>query len=112
MKEARSSVTIGAISRVHRMTHASVWTATHDNGWTTGVTTKPDGTFAAWLTRESTGPVIPDYIEDSPENAMRAAEYALRQKTGHATCSSTCSGWQLHTHAHPRLENDDGTEGG
>jgi hypothetical protein len=25
----------------------AAWTATHDNGWTTGATENPDGTFAA-----------------------------------------------------------------
>jgi hypothetical protein len=31
------------------MMHASVWTATHDNDWTTGVTENPDGTFCRWI---------------------------------------------------------------
>jgi hypothetical protein len=91
--------------------HAAVWTATHDNGWTTGVTENPDGTFAAWLTRETTGPVIPEYIEDSPENAMRAAEYALHQKTGHDRCSPACSGWQLHQHPHRQPESEEEEDG-
>jgi hypothetical protein len=53
----------------------AAWTATHDNGWTTGATENPDGTFAAWTTPpDHRGPIPAEYIEDSPENGMRAAE--------------------------------------
>jgi hypothetical protein len=79
----------------------AVWTASHDNGWTTGATENPDGTFSAWATSEPAGAIRPDYIEDGPENAMRAAEYALEQKTGHAQCSRACSGWQMHMQPEP-----------
>jgi hypothetical protein len=70
-----------------------LWTATHDKGWTTGVTENPDGTYAAWVTRETTGPVTAAYVEDTPENAMRAADYAVAEKTGHRQCSSASSRW-------------------
>jgi hypothetical protein len=69
----------------------------HDNGWTTGATENPDGTFAAWATRTGdTGPITPDYIEDGLENAMRAAVYALEQKAGHPQCSPDCSVGDAH----------------
>ena len=74
----------------------AAWTATHVNGWTTGATENPDGTFAAWTTNEA-GPIRPDYIEDTPEHAMLAADYALKQKTGHRQRSLGCSDCQLHT---------------
>ena len=74
-----------------------LWTNIHDNGWITTAAEGPDGTFLAWATPEDeTSSVTLDYIEDGPENAMRAAEFALRRKSGHATCSTRCTGWVLH----------------
>jgi hypothetical protein len=79
----------------------AAWTAAHDNGWTTGATENPDGTFAAWATQTGdTAPITAEYIEDGLENAMRAAVYALEQKTRHPQCSPRCSGWRMHTHPH------------
>lgn len=71
-----------------------VRTAAHENGWTTGIAETPDGTFAAWASRTDESRPIPDCIEDSPENAMRAADFALRQKTGHGPCSAAPSQWR------------------
>lgn len=75
----------------------AVWTAAHDNGWTTNALENLDGTFSAWAAPDPATVAI-DYIEDGPEHAKIAAEYALRQKTGHTRCSAGCSGWQLHFH--------------
>jgi len=73
-----------------------VWTATHHNGWITTAAENPDGTYSAWAAPE--GQTVPaDYLEDGPEHARIAAEYALRQKTGHQ-CSDQCSGWTFHEH--------------
>jgi hypothetical protein len=80
-----------------RSLQLAVWTATHDNGWETTVSENVDHTFSAWAA-PFTGPVRIDYVEDGPENAMRAAEFALRRKTGHDQCSRVCSGWTRHSH--------------
>jgi hypothetical protein len=74
----------------------AVWTNLHDNGWMTTAVESPDGTFFAWATPDETLRVVVDYIEDGAENAMRAAEFALRRKSGHTTCSTRCTGWLLH----------------
>ena len=75
-----------------------LWTAVHDNGWVTKAVENPDGSYSAWATTDpdALGPV--DFVEDGPENGKRAAEYALRQRTGHEHCSDACSGWTVHTH--------------
>jgi hypothetical protein len=39
-----------------------------------------------------------EYVEMNPETARAAAMFALKQKSGHDTCSAACSGWELHTH--------------
>ena len=71
----------------------AIWIASHENGWTTGVTENPDRTYAAWVTPDTTDSVTAAYIEVTPENARRAADYALVQQTGHRQCSPACSGW-------------------
>jgi hypothetical protein len=53
----------------------SVWSADHDNGWTTTVSENPDGTSAAWAAPRNTTMAV-DYIEDEPEHARIAPEYA------------------------------------
>jgi len=73
------------------------WTAQHDNGWVTTVLETPSGSFSAWVAREGEASSV-DYAEDGPEHAKRAAEAALKIRTGHAECSNQCSGWTLHTH--------------
>ena len=73
-----------------------IWQAHHDNGWISVVAEQPDGTFVAWA-----GPgeaVGVDYIEDTPEHAQAGALFALKRKSGHATCSARCSDWEMHTH--------------
>jgi hypothetical protein len=73
------------------------WSARHDNGWVTSVLENPDGTYAAWAAEDSTLASV-DYIETDAETAMRAAEYALRTKSGHQRCSRECSTWEMQTH--------------
>ena len=82
----------------------AIWTATHDNGWTTTAAENADGTYSAWAAPADWSVVLRDYLEDSPEHARIAAEYALKQKTGHE-CSEQCSGWTYHEHA---IESDEG----
>jgi hypothetical protein len=31
-------------------------------------------------------------------SAKAAADYALRDKSGHDRCDGECAGWELHTH--------------
>lgn len=75
----------------------SVWSAVHDNGWVTKAVEIPDGRFAAWAAPDDRA-TTPAYIEDGPENAKNAAEFALRETSGHSTCSARCTGWQLEQH--------------
>ncbi|MGH9310590.1 MAG: hypothetical protein ACRD1U_14530 [Vicinamibacterales bacterium] len=75
----------------------AAWTARHDNGWVATVLETPNGLYSAWVGREGEA-ISVDYVEDSPEHAQIAAEFALKQRTGHAQCSAQCSGWLLHTH--------------
>ena len=88
----------------------AVWTNVHDNGWVANAVEMPDGTFAAWAAADATTSGTPgaapirfsvDYVEDGPENAKRAAQFALERKSGHTRCSPNCSGWQIHFHAVP-----------
>ena len=81
----------------------AVWTNIHDNGWVAHAVENPDGTFAAWAAPDATGTAVADYVEDGPENAKRAAEFALTQKSGHQQCSPSCTGWQVHFHDHETL---------
>ena len=37
-----------------------------------------------------------DCVEDGPENAKRAAEFALERKSGYTQCSPSCSEWRVH----------------
>jgi hypothetical protein len=72
-----------------------VWTAHHDNGWLTQAVEKSDGTYTAWAHHQDAVVSGPDYVEMDVENAKRAAEFGLRQKSGHPNCSSACSEWEL-----------------
>jgi hypothetical protein len=72
------------------------WAAHHDNGWVTNVLANPDGTYSAWASLESTLASV-DYIEIDVESAMRAAEFALRRKSGHVQCSPRCTRWTVHS---------------
>ena len=73
----------------------AVWRNRHDNGWSSNVSENEDGTFSAWATPDNAWAVV-DYVEDGPENAKRAADYALARKSGHEECSPQCSGWYVH----------------
>ena len=73
----------------------ALWEARHDNGWITVVMEQPDGTFLAWAGQG--GAVGVDYVEDSPDFARAAALFALKRKTGHATCSPACSDFEMRT---------------
>jgi hypothetical protein len=77
----------------------AIWTSVHANGWVANAIERPDGTFAAWATNDATADV--DYVEDGPENAKRAAEFALARKSGHDQCSPLCLGWRVHFHELP-----------
>ena len=74
------------------------WTALHDNGWVTHARENLGGTYSAWAAPEGVHS-SPDSVEDGPDNAKAAAEYALRTKSGHAECSPQCSGWEWHLYA-------------
>jgi hypothetical protein len=76
--------------------HLAYWAAHHDNGWVTNVLENPDGTYSAWASLESTLASV-DYIEIDVESAMRAAEFALRRKSGHVLCSEACTAWTVHS---------------
>ena len=76
----------------------TIWTNLHHNGWITNAAENADGTFAAWAAPEATVVLVADYIEDGPENARRAAEFALKQKSGREQCSSSCTGWSVYFH--------------
>jgi hypothetical protein len=75
------------------------WIARHDNGWITLVEDRGDGTWAAWALPEGTPVSGPDYIEMDDVSAKAAAEFALRQKSGHTDCSANCSFWAPHSHS-------------
>jgi hypothetical protein len=80
------------------------WAARHDNGWVANALQNPDGTYAAWAAPDSTLASV-DYIEIDAATAMRAAESALRTKSGHVECSPDCSGWLLQPHPHDAAAN-------
>ena len=48
--------------------------------------------------RQTTSPIVLDYVEDSFEHAQIAAEFALKPKARHTQCSTDCSGWQAGSH--------------
>jgi hypothetical protein len=75
------------------------WIARHDNGWITLVEERPNGTWGAWAHPEGAPVLDPDYIEMDDLSAQAAAEFALREKSGHDQCAAGCSGWELHTHS-------------
>jgi hypothetical protein len=70
-----------------------VWSAQHDNGWSTAVIERRDRTFAA-----AAGPgdaVAVTNFHDTVHDACAAAKSALQHRTGHAVCSPLCSEWAL-----------------
>ena len=88
----------GAYSYMVNMRMLIVWTARHDNGWTTVAFERDDGEFCAGAAPPGVNGVRLEYVEDGPEHAKIAAEFDLKQKTGHERCSANCSGWEAHTH--------------
>jgi hypothetical protein len=90
-------MSVGLLNTEHRA--LAIWTSVHDNGWVANAVERPDGTFAAWAASDATTYV--DYVEDGPENAKLAAEFALRRKSGHEQCSPLCLGWRVHFHVLP-----------
>jgi len=71
-----------------------VWEAIHDNGWTTRIDERHDGSFRAWAGVRS-GRGVDDSIMPSVEDAHRAVMSSLRTVTGHAQCSHGCSDWDI-----------------
>ena len=76
--------------------HLVIWEALHDNGWTTLVMERSDGTFVAWAGPDESVGV--DCVADTPEQAQAAAMFALKRKSGHDPCSIRCSGFEMRTH--------------
>ena len=74
------------------------WVAHHDNGWFAHADERLDGTWAAWAVVGGGVVPSPDYIEMDDVSAKAAADFALREKSGHELCSAGCSGWELHSH--------------
>jgi len=77
-----------------------VWEATHDNGWTTRIDERRDGSFRAWAGSRS-GRGIIDSIMPSVEAAHRTVMSSLRSETGHTTCSRRCSDWDIRSRRAP-----------
>ena len=69
-----------------------IWEAIHDNGWTTTVTQRVDGTFAA-LTENTAGLQLSD-VAVTLEHAYDAVRRALA-RGGHSQCSLGCSEWAM-----------------
>ena len=75
-----------------------LWRAQHDNGWSTYATERPlEGTFGVGIAPEGASQVFLQHSEDDAERAKIAADFLLKQKTGHDRCSAGCSGWQVQT---------------
>ena len=71
----------------------AVWSAQHDNGWSTAVIERRDRTFAAAAGPGDTLAVA--NFHDTVHDACAAAKSALQRRTGHAVCSPRCSEWAL-----------------
>ena len=72
------------------------WEAIHDNGWTTTVAQRPDGTFVA-VTEDSAGLRLTE-VAVTLEDARDAVRRALA-RCGHSECSLGCSEWAMTTGA-------------
>lgn len=73
------------------------WNARHDNGWTTYVLERSDGAFCGGAAANDANPIVLDRVEWDLDAAKTAAESALKDKTGHAQCSATCTPWEAET---------------
>ena len=69
-----------------------IWEAIHENGWTTTVAQRADGTFAA-LTENTAGLQLSD-VAVTLEHAYDAVRRALALG-GHSQCSLGCSEWAM-----------------
>jgi hypothetical protein len=69
-----------------------IWEAIHENGWTTTVAQRTDGTFAA-VTKNTAGLRLAD-VAVTVEHAYEAVRRALA-RGGHAQCSLGCSEWAM-----------------
>ena len=72
------------------------WEAIHENGWTTTVAQRPDGTFVA-VTEDCAGERLSE-VAVSLDHARDAVRRALTLG-GHAECSLECSEWVMTTAA-------------
>jgi hypothetical protein len=70
------------------------WKAIHENGWTTTVAQRSDGTFVA-MTVDSAGLRLSD-VAVTLEDAHDAVRRALT-RSGHSECSLGCSEWAMTT---------------
>ena len=70
------------------------WEAIHENGWTTTVAQRPDGTFVA-LTEDCAGLRLSE-VAVTLDHARDAVRRALT-RGGHAECSLGCSEWAMTT---------------
>ena len=80
------------------------WEAIHENGWTTTVAQRPDGTFVA-VTEDCAGLRLSE-VAVSLDDARDAVHRALTHG-GHAECSLECSEWVMTTTSgrHDSLES-------
>ena len=69
-----------------------IWEAIHDNGWTTTVAQRSDGTYAA-VTETTAGLQLSD-VAVTHEHAYDAVRRALA-RGGHSQCSLGCSEWAM-----------------
>jgi hypothetical protein len=69
-----------------------IWEAIHENGWTTTVAQRADGTFGAF-TEDTAGLRISD-VAVTLEHAYDAVQRALALG-GHPQCSLGCSEWAM-----------------
>ena len=79
------------------------WEAIHENGWTTTVAQRPDGTFVA-VTEDCAG-LRRSEVAVSLDDARDAVRRALTHG-GHAECSLGCSEWVMTTTAARHLSLD------
>ena len=71
-----------------------IWEAIHENGWTTTIAQRPDGTFVA-LTATPAGLRLSEVavtLEDAHDAVRRALVHGH-----HSLCSLECSEWAMRT---------------
>ena len=69
-----------------------IWEAIHENGWTTTVAQRSDGTFAA--VTENTAGLRQSDVAVTLEHPYDAVRRALA-RGGHSQCSLGCSEWAM-----------------